>query len=225
MTALAGARCVVVAVDYRLAPENPYPAAVEDAVETMHWVYEQGAALIGINPNQIAVGGGSSGGNLAAVVTHKAALASPPIPLVYQVLFVPVTDNTADPAGTVYPSWRECANTVALTPGRMLWFRDYYLPNAADRAKWDNSPIFAPEETFKKAPAAYVMVAELDILRDEGIAYAEKLIQAGVEVELRVVKGCPHPIASMDGALQAGKQVITDTVKALAKKFGTEYSD
>lgn len=140
-----------------------------------------------------------SGGNLAAILTHKAALASPPIPLVFQVLFVPVTDNTADPAGTTYPSWRECANTVALVPGRMLWFRDYYLPNEADRAKWDNSPIFAPEEAFKKSPPALVVVAELDILRDEGIAYAEKLKQAGVEVELRLYKGCPHPVASMDG--------------------------
>ena len=126
-------------------------------------------------------------------------MAEPPIPLIFQLLYVPVTDNTADPNGTPYKSWSENANTVALVPGRMLWFRDYYLPNEADRTKWDNSPMFAPEETFKKAPPALIVVCELDILRDEGIAYGEKLKQAGVEVEVLVVKGCPHPIAAMDG--------------------------
>ncbi|CCM02131.1 uncharacterized protein FIBRA_04208 [Fibroporia radiculosa] len=194
------ASCVVVAVDYRLAPENPYPAAVEDAVDALRWVYENGTSQLNVNLNKIAVGGASSGGNLAAVLTHKAALMEPPIPLSFQMLLVPVTDNTASTDGIRYPSWAENINTVGLTTGRMLWFRDMYLPNERDRAEWENSPIFAPEETFKKAPKAWVFLGELDLLRDEGVAYAEKLKQAGVEVEVRIYKGAPHPIMSMDGA-------------------------
>lgn len=137
---------------------------------------------------------------MAAILTHKAALANPPIPLVFQLLVVPVTDNTASPTDTRYPSWQECANTLALVPKKMLWFKNNYSPNPEDWTKWDNSPIFAPEETFKKAPPAWIGVAELDILRDEGLAYGEKLKKAGVPVETKVYKGAPHPIMAMDGA-------------------------
>ncbi|KAL1951869.1 hypothetical protein VTO73DRAFT_1018 [Trametes versicolor] len=193
------AQCVVVSVDYRLGPEEPYPAAVEDSVEALHWVHTKGKAELGINPARIAVGGSSSGGNLAAVVAHKAALAEAPIPLVFQLLVVPVVDNTASTTDTRYPSWQENINTIALVPARMLWFRDNYLPNKEDWTKWDNSPIFAPEESFKKAPPAWIGVAELDILRDEGIAYGDKLKSAGVPVEVKVYKGAPHPIMAMDG--------------------------
>ena len=141
----------------------------------------------------------SSGGNLAAIITHKAATLEPPIPLVFQLLVVPVVDNTADTENGRYLSWKENANTVSLVPAKMLWFRNNYSPNKEDWTKWDNSPIFAPEESFKKAPPAWIAVAELDILRDEGIAYGEKLKQAGVSTEVKVYKGAPHPIMAMDG--------------------------
>ncbi|CCL99045.1 uncharacterized protein FIBRA_01054 [Fibroporia radiculosa] len=241
------ANCVVVSVDYRLAPENPYPAAVEDAVESLKWVYEKGAAQLNVNVNKIAVGGSSSGANLAAILTHKAALMQPPIPLVFQVLTVPVTDNTASISDDRYPSWAENQNTIGLMVGRMLWFRNYYLPNEKDRLEWDSSPIFAPEETFKKAPKAWIAVGELDILRDEGVVYAEKLKQAGIEVELKIYKGAPHPIMAMDGAfaalvillsvltyrnewvrtrrlgvLQIGRQLVSDAALALRKAFETQ---
>lgn len=202
-------------VDYRLGPEEPYPAAVEDSVEALQWVHARGKAELGINPARIAVGGSSrsvrfrhkmarnspitSGGNLAAIAAHKAALAEPPIPLVFQLLVVPVVDNTASTTDTRYPSWQENVNTIALVPAKMLWFRDNYSPNKEDWTKWDNSPIFAPEESFKKAPPAWIGVAELDILRDEGIAYGGKLKNAGVPVEVKVYKGAPHPIMAMDG--------------------------
>ncbi|OSD03127.1 hypothetical protein PYCCODRAFT_1366208 [Trametes coccinea BRFM310] len=215
------ARCVVVSVDYRLGPEEPYPAAVEDAVEALQWVYNQGKAELGINPARIAVGGSSSGGNLAAILTHKAALLEPPIPLVFQLLVVPVVDNTASAADDRYPSWKDNANTVSLVPAKMIWFRNNYSPNKEDWSKWDNSPIFAPEETFKKAPPAWIGVAELDILRDEGIAYGEKLKQAGVPVETVVYKGAPHPIMAMDGTvLEVGRRLVSDAGTALAKAFG-----
>lgn len=133
------------------------------------------------------------------MLAHKAVQAEPPIPLSLQLLVVPVVDNTADPSGVPYASWAENKNTVQLTPARMLWFRDNYLPNHADRAAWGSSPIFAPDESFKKLPKACVMVMELDILRDEGIAYAEKMKRAGVEVEVKLYAAAPHPIISMDG--------------------------
>lgn len=140
-----------------------------------------------------------SGGNLAAVLTHKAALARPPIPLVFQLLVVPVTDQTASSNSKKYRSWSENLNTPALTPARMHWFRYNYTPNEADHTKWDNSPIFASDDAFKFAPPAWIGVAELDVLRDEGIVYGEKLQSFGVPVETKIYKGAPHPIMAMDG--------------------------
>lgn len=215
------AKCVVFNVDYRLAPENPYPAAVEDAVEALHWVYNNGKSELNVDVTKIAVGGASSGGNLAAILTHKAALSEPPIPLTFQLLAVPVTDNTATTSGVPYKSWAENANTVALNPGRMLWFRGYYLPNEKDHGAWESSPIYAPDEAFKRSPKAWIGVCELDILRDEGIAYGDKLKAAGVDVEVKVYKGAPHPIPAMDGILKIGKQFVYDGAEALAKAFGT----
>ncbi|THH01789.1 hypothetical protein EW026_g949 [Hermanssonia centrifuga] len=210
------ASCVVVSVDYRLGPEEPYPAAVEDAEEALHWVYTQGKAQLGVNVSKIAVGGSSSsGGNLAAIITHKAALASPPIALAFQLLVVPVVDNTASSSGVPYASWTENANTPSLVPEKMIWYRQQYSPNEADWTKWDNSPIFAPEEAFKKSPPAWIAIAELDILRDEALAYAEKLKKAGVEVETKIYKGSPHPIMAMD----VGKQLVSDAAEALKKAF------
>ncbi|TFY58854.1 hypothetical protein EVJ58_g6158 [Rhodofomes roseus] len=197
------AKGVVVSVNYRLAPENPYPAAVEDSVEALHWVYKHGKSRLNADVAKIAVGGSSSGGNLAAVLALEAAQAEPPIPLVLQLLIVPVIDNTASPSGVPFESWAENKNTVQLTPARMLWFRDQYLPNQADRAAWRSSPIFAPDEVFSRLPKACVMVMELDILRDEGVVYAEKMKRAGVEVEVKLYKAAPHPIISLDGEFPA----------------------
>lgn len=140
-----------------------------------------------------------SGGNLAAVVALKAVQAEPPIPVMFQLLVVPVTDNTATTSGVPYKSWAENANTVQLTPGRMLWFRDNYLPNEKDRTAWESSPIFAPKELFKKLPKAWVAVMDLDVLRDEGIEYANKMKAAGVDVEVKLYETAPHPILAMDG--------------------------
>ena len=112
---------------------------------------------------------------------------------------MPVTDNTADVNDARYPSWTENQRTVSLVAPKMIWFRKNYSPDAADWTKWDNSPIFATDELFTKSPPAWIAVAELDILRDEGIAYGEKLKKAGVPAEVKVYKGAPHPIMAMDG--------------------------
>lgn len=140
-----------------------------------------------------------SGGNLAAIVALKAPTLNPPIPVIFQLLVVPVTDNTASPSGEPHASWRDNANTAWLPPDRMIWFRKNYLPDQKDWAKWDSSPIFAPKDLFAKAPKAWIGVAELDVLRDEGIAFGEKLKSAGVEVETKIYRAAPHPIMAMDG--------------------------
>lgn len=90
-------------------------------------------------------------------------------------------------------------NTPALTPEKMLWFKNNYTPRPEDWKKWDCSPINAPDELFSQCPDAWVGVCELDILRDEGIAYAEKLRKSGKGVEVRIYMGSPHPIMAMDG--------------------------
>lgn len=95
------------------------------------------------------------------MLTHKAALENPAIPLLFQLLVVPVVDNTATTLGDPYLSWFENQNTPTLNPGRMLWFRENYLPKVEDRKKWDASPMFAPEESFKKVPDAWIAVTEL----------------------------------------------------------------
>ncbi|KAF7299125.1 Abhydrolase-3 domain-containing protein [Mycena indigotica] len=189
------AKCVVISVDYRLAPEHKYPTAVDDAVESLDWVIKNGKTVLNIDTSKIAVGGSSSGGNLAAILAMKAAEASPPIPLIFQLLIVPVTDNTA----TVENRWAKNELTPWLSPARMLWFRDNYLPNKQDYTKWDASPIFAPDALLAKVPKTWIAVCECDILADEGIAFGEKLTAAGVHVEVEVYKGAPHPIMAMDG--------------------------
>ncbi|EIM81452.1 uncharacterized protein STEHIDRAFT_85777 [Stereum hirsutum FP-91666 SS1] len=209
------ANCVVVSVDYRLAPENAYPAAVEDAVESLEWVRNQGPSLLKINPFKIAVGGSSSGGNLASILALKAATLTPPAPLVLQLLIVPVTDNTASTSDL----WASNALTPWLSPGRMMWFRNNYLPNEADWTKWDASPIFAPKELLAKTPKAWIAVCECDILKEEGEKYGEKLKEAGVDVEVRVYEGAPHPIMAMDGALKIGAKMVAEAGVALAKAF------
>lgn len=137
----------------------------------------------------------SSGGNLAAILSLKAAEATPPIPLVFQLLIVPVTDNTA----SVSTYWGVNQHTPWLSPERMLWFRENYLPNKEDWSKWDASPMFAPKELLRKVPKAWIGIAGMDILREEGIEYGKKLQEAGVEVETQVYEGGPHPIMAMDG--------------------------
>ena len=144
-----------------------------------------------------------SGGNLAAVAALKASTLEPSVPLVFQLLIVPVTDNTATPAGERHASWKENEHTTWLPAARMIWFQDQYLPNVADRARWDNSPLLAPDELFTKCPPTWIAVAELDVLRDEALAYGEKLKAAGVACEWKVYKGCPHPIMAMDGGLHS----------------------
>ncbi|KAF8220549.1 hypothetical protein L208DRAFT_1372681 [Tricholoma matsutake] len=188
------ANCVVISVDYRLAPEHPYPAAIEDAIESLHWVLNNGKANLNINTSKIAVGGSSSGGNIAAILSLKAVQSTPPIPLLLQLLFVPVIDNTASESDR----WAENIHAPWLSPARMIWFKHNYLPNKEDWTKWDASPIFAPKELVRNVARAWIGVSEVDILKEEGLQYGEMLKSEGVKVEMVVYEKAPHTAVAMD---------------------------
>ena len=132
-----------------------------------------------------------------------------------------VVDNTASDSGDVYPSWKELKDTVGLDAARMMWFRRNYLPDPATWANWDNSPIFAPEMLLTNAPPAWVAVCEMDILRDEGIAYGEKLRALGIKVEIKTYMGVPHQAFGMDKVLAVARTMVADATKALGDAFNT----
>lgn len=200
----------------RLAPEHPWPAAVHDCWEAMLWLISDGVSALQIDTTKMATGGSSAGGNLAAIITHKALTLSPPVRFLTQLLSVPVMDNTA----MVENNWsyRMSEHTPALPAPKMLWYRNHYLPNQADWANPEASPLFYQDD-WSKLPPALIMVGELDVLRAEGEQYADKLKKAGVEVDLQVMKGMPHPFLAMDGVLKEGKRSITLMVDGLKKAF------
>ncbi|KAI2615981.1 alpha/beta hydrolase fold-domain-containing protein [Hypoxylon sp. NC1633] len=207
----ARGRCVVIAVDYRLAPEEPFPAAVDDCWESVLWVLGQGRDILQLDTAKLAAGGSSAGGNLAAIMCQRAAvLGSPKFSL--QLLSVPVTDNTADAAS--YISWKENESTPALPATKMLWYRKHYLPNTSDWSHPEASPLLW-KGNWSKLPRALIIVGELDVLRDEGQQFGSKLRHAGVNAEIHVMKGQPHPFIAMDGVLDAGRDAITYFCDAL----------
>ncbi|PKX96668.1 alpha/beta hydrolase [Aspergillus novofumigatus IBT 16806] len=208
--------CVVVTVDYRLAPENPWPAAVHDCWEALLWLISDGAWVLPIDTSKVATGGSSAGGNLASIMTHKALTLSPPVRFCAQLLSVPVMDNTATVANN--ESYRLYEHAPALPAAKMIWYRNHYLPNIADRAKPEASPLFYDDD-WSQLPPALIMVGELDVLRTEGEQYAAKLREAGVEVDLQVMKGMPHPFLAMDAVLKEGRRSITLMCDMLKRVF------
>ncbi|KAI2616198.1 alpha/beta hydrolase fold-domain-containing protein [Hypomontagnella submonticulosa] len=207
----ARAKCVVVAVDYRLAPENPFPAAVDDSWESVLWVLGQGKEILQLDTTKLATGGSSAGGNLAAIMCQRAAaLGGPKFSL--QLLSVPVTDNTADTTNNT--SWKENEHTPALPAPKMMWYRTHYLPNKSDWSHPEASPLLWKGD-WSKLPHAVIVIGELDVLRDEGRQFGEKLRNSGVKADIHVMKGQPHPFIAMDGVLDAGREAITHFCDAL----------
>jgi acetyl esterase len=180
----AGAGCVVVSVDYRLAPEHKYPAGLDDCVFATHWIADHASELDG-DATRLVVGGDSAGGNLAAAAALRLREQGGP-PLVGQLLIYPVTDYHAP--GTA--SYRENAEGYGLTRDTMVWFWDHYLADAAQAADPYASPLRAPD--LANLPAALVQTAEYDPLRDEGEAYAAKLRAAGTPATLSRWDGMNH---------------------------------
>lgn len=162
--------CAVVSVDYRLAPEHRFPAAVDDAIAAARWVHRHAAALH-LDPERIAVGGDSAGGNLAAVVALAARDAGD-LPMAYQLLIYPATDQHRSA-----PSHTTNGEGYLLTRDTMAYFTGHYIPEPAHYADWRASPLLHPD--LSRLPPALVLTAGYDPLRDEGLAYAQKLSEAG----------------------------------------------
>jgi acetyl esterase len=202
----AGAGCVVVSVDYRLAPEHRFPAAADDAYAAAQWVSAH-AADLGADPARLAVGGDSAGGNLTAVVALMARDQGGP-PIAFQLLIYPVAGCDLD---TV--SYRDNAEGYLLTRAAMEWFWGHYIPDEAARRHPYASPLSA--ENLAGLPPAFVVTAEYDPLRDEGEAYAERLRRAGVPVTLKRYAGMIHGFFQLAGVLDQGRQVLTDASSAL----------
>lgn len=180
------AECVVVTVDYRLAPEFVFPTASEDCYSALAWTVDRGSEL-GLDPIRIAVGGESAGGNLAAVVALMVRDRGGP-PLALQLLEVPVTDITSQ-AGA-HASVALFGEGFGLDASDMDTFADAYLANRADGSHPYASPLLA-DDLAGVAPAL-IITAELDVLRDSGEAYARRLKEAGVETTLRRFAGHTH---------------------------------
>ncbi|KAK6207105.1 hypothetical protein LQW54_007534 [Pestalotiopsis sp. IQ-011] len=207
------AKCVVVSVDYRLAPEDPFPAAVEDCWESVVWALGDGKKILGLDETKLATGGSSAGGNLAAIMCQRAADRGGP-KFSLQLLSVPVMDNTAFPSNK--ESWKENQFSPALPAEKMLWYRRHYLPKQVDWAHPEASPLFWKGD-WSKLPAACFVLGELDVLRTEGEQFAEKLTEAGVAADVNIMKGQPHPFIAMDAVLEAGSRAITLFCEALHK--------
>jgi acetyl esterase len=180
-----GARVAVVYVDYELAPESCFPHAAETAYAAARYVAENGAAL-GVDGSRLAVAGDGTGGNLATVVCRMARERRGP-DIACQVLFCPVTD-----AGFDTRSFERFRDGPCLTRATMQWFWDAYLPDATARQDPAASPLRAPVEALRGLPDALVITAEIDVLRDEGEAYARKLAEAGVRVTSTRYNGTIH---------------------------------
>jgi acetyl esterase/lipase len=212
--ALAAASGVtVVAVDYRLAPEHPFPAAVDDCLAAVRWVAEPSTtAELGVDPDRMAVGGDSAGGNLAAVAAQQLRDTGPA--LRFQLLVYPATEMHLS-----HPSIDENADGYFLTRADMAWFRGHYCP----REDWNDprmSPLLAHDDTVRDVAPALVITAEFDPLRDEGEAYAAKLQAAGVDAKVSRYDSVIHGFFSMSDMVPEGKAAIDEAAEALRAALG-----
>jgi acetyl esterase len=210
-------RCVVLSVDYRLAPEHKFPTAVHDAFDALSWLHAN-AGLYGIDTGRIAVGGDSAGGTLATVCAVLARDAGLP-KLALQMLIYPGTS-----ANQQTGSHARLAEGYLLSGATIQWFFEQYLHDAGERDDWR----FAPLDGTRGAPAfgglapAWIATAEYDPLSDEGVAYAEKLRAAGNDVTLKRYAGMIHEFFKMGGFVADVAQAHADAAGALRVAFGLD---
>lgn len=200
-----GVGCVVISVDYRLAPEHRFPAAVEDAEAAFRAAWED-AARLGVDPSRIAVGGDSAGGNLAAVVAQRTREGGPRPR--FQLLIYPAVDMTMS-----MPSIQSLGHGYALERDEMEWFRSQYVPPGTDLRDPRVSPLHAAD--LRGLPPAFVMTAGFDPLRDEGDAYAARLREAGVAVRHVCYGPLVHGFLNTTGAIHGAGLALDDAVTAL----------
>jgi len=210
------AKAIVISVEYRVAPEHKFPAAVDDCLWAVRWVYEN-AKEFGGDRNRIAVAGDSAGGNLAAVTAQQLLDSGPA--LAAQILLFPVTKMIYDTA-----SYVENAQGPFLTREMMDQFAELYLNNEEERRDVRASPFYA--EDLSGLPPTTIVTASHDPLRDEGIAYGELLVEAGVEMQHRNWDGYTHAFASWGGNIDAAFEVLDFCVSGLRKAFyGPDLTD
>lgn len=197
--------CAVVVVDYRLAPEHKFPAAIDDGVAAFRWLAAEGASL-GLDPARIIIAGDSAGGTIAAVVTQEVR-DEPQTPCL-QWLIYPATD-----LGDERPSHDSCGEGFLLMRPDMEWFRDQYLTDLAQVTDPRVSPLRAAD--LSGLPPALIYTAGFDPLRDEGRAYAERLAAAGVKAVHREFDSLIHGFVGMRGALPAAARAMDDMVAGL----------
>ncbi len=203
--------CAVVLVEYRLAPEHRYPAAVDDSYAALEWV-GQNIKYIAGREVPLIVAGDSAGGNLAAVMAIRARDRNGP-PMALQVLIYPVTDSKFD-----RPSYVDPENQLLLTRNGVIWFWDHYLPDSSRRAEPDASPIRT--RNLSGLPPAVILTAEHDVLRDEGEAYAARLQEAKVKADLKRYASQMHGFFTllMLPSSELGFQQVVKAVKGCIVK-------
>ena len=204
------ADAVVVAIDYRLAPEHKFPAAVEDCFAAYRWLRSHGGD-IGADTTRVAVAGDSAGGNLSAVVSQLAASAGVPVPTC-QVLIYPAVDFSLETE-----SHRELVDGHVIPRERIVWYSEQYLSGEADKADLRASPLRAPKVAGQ--PPALIVTAGFDPLRDEGHAYAKKLREAGVDVVYREYPGQIHAFVSLTKAIPQGLTCTLEIAEYLRQRL------
>jgi acetyl esterase len=204
------ARCIVIAVDYRLAPEHKFPAAADDAFAALNFVRAQ-APHLGIDASRLAVGGDSAGGNLATVVALMARDADHP-PLALQALIYPATDFHGHHA-----SQQQLALEPPLTAATLAWTQAQYLRTEADRLDWRASPLLAAD--LSSLAPTYLVTCGCDPLEDEGRAYGERLREAGIRVIERHFPGQIHGFITMGRLIPETTVLIGEIACALDAAF------
>ncbi|GKS68597.1 acetyl esterase [Nitrosomonas sp. PY1] len=205
--------CYVLHIAYRLAPENRFPSAVHDAHDGYQWLLRQGLAY-GLDTSRIAVGGDSVGGSLATGITIMARDKNLQQP-VCQLLLYPCTSAWQDSE-----SHRRLASGYLLEAKTLQWMFNFYLRTDADRVDWRFAPLEAPD--LSKLAPAHLVLAEFDPLLDEGMAYAERLLDSGVVTQVHVYSGMVHDFARLSNIVEEAEEVRQDLAKILAKAFYPE---
>jgi acetyl esterase len=204
---LAG--CAVLSVDYRLAPEHKFPTADDDAWDALQWLHAN-AAVLHVDAARLAVGGDSAGGTLAASVAIQARDAG--LPLALQLLFYPGCAAHQDT-----PSHHRFAEGFLLEEAQITWFFNHYVRSRSDRDDWRFAPLNAPD--VEGVAPAWIGLAELDPLVDEGILYGDKLRASGVHVDLEIYRGVTHEFIKMGRVIAEAKVAHAHAAQALRQAF------
>jgi acetyl esterase len=209
------AQCKVLSVDYRLAPEHPFPAGYEDSLAALDWLHAN-AGKLGVDPARLAIGGDSAGGNISAAIALAVRDRGGPA-LALQVLIYPSVDLAAET-----PSYIENGEGNLLTRAALHKFIGHYVPDAKQRTDWRASPLRAKH--FADLAPAYILTAEHDPLRDEGLIYAGRLAAAMVDATHVCHAGMIHPFVSMGGMIDRAGLAQRQIAQALRRAFKTDHA-